>query len=245
MVIQLHWEDWDSQGDSGFSIDEYVKGGFYLGYYYSYSYSHIEGEIEGTVDSTESYVVRDLSNRTVMNINWELVDGDGMVDPAGIVDRSGLVFTEYYRVPLWMDDNVFVETIWNSYYIAVNEPVPFKAKFDSVAHGFRLTDASGNASPNVFDNVPILYNGMAPAVQNGLAGYIDERGNIVIPFQFEHAGLFVGDLAPVRQNGVWGFIDRQGRTVVEDPSWTGAGAYSHGHATVQTDEGVFIIRINR
>ena len=43
-------------------------------------------------------------------------------------------------------------------------------------------------------------------------GYIDESGNLTIPFQFDGAGEFVDGLAVVgNDNGYYAFIDKQGK----------------------------------
>lgn len=41
---------------------------------------------------------------------------------------------------------------------------------------------------------------------NGKWGYIDTRGNIIIPLQFEEADQFSEGMAAVKVAGKWGYI---------------------------------------
>jgi len=45
-------------------------------------------------------------------------------------------------------------------------------------------------------------------------GFINKKGEVVIPMIYEKALGFSDGLAPVRQNGRWGYIDHQGRMVI-------------------------------
>lgn len=45
-------------------------------------------------------------------------------------------------------------------------------------------------------------------------GYIDETGQVVIPFQFDSANPFSNGLAKVWQAGTWSLIDRTGQYLV-------------------------------
>ncbi|MGD0620335.1 MAG: WG repeat-containing protein [Bryobacteraceae bacterium] len=46
--------------------------------------------------------------------------------------------------------------------------------------------------------------------QNGLCGYADSSGAIVIPVQYEDCGELAEGLAPVRLEGKWGYVDKHG-----------------------------------
>ena len=50
-----------------------------------------------------------------------------------------------------------------------------------------------------------------------LWGYIDNRGDFVIPPKFKDAEIFSSDnLAPVKLSKAWGFINKEGELVIED-----------------------------
>ncbi|NOS84477.1 MAG: WG repeat-containing protein [Ignavibacteria bacterium] len=49
--------------------------------------------------------------------------------------------------------------------------------------------------------------------ENGLYGYIDSTGTIVIPPKYKGAGEFSEGLAPVRENGYYGYIDETGKYI--------------------------------
>ena len=57
--------------------------------------------------------------------------------------------------------------------------------------------------------------GLAPACENGLYGYLDRDQQVVIPFAYEWADTFEEGLAVVESNGWFGVIDKSGKTVLE------------------------------
>ena len=59
-------------------------------------------------------------------------------------------------------------------------------------------------------------NGLAVVSKDGLYGFINHRGNIVISCQFENARNFSEGLAPVTNaKGFWGYIDKNGNWVIK------------------------------
>lgn len=46
-------------------------------------------------------------------------------------------------------------------------------------------------------------------------GFIDGKGEFIIPCNYEEVGDFANGLARVKSNGKWGFIDRQGKEKIE------------------------------
>lgn len=67
----------------------------------------------------------------------------------------------------------------------------------------------------------------------GKYGFIDKRGRLVIPANFERAGDFSEGLAPVLVNKLWGFIDRSGKTVIP-PRYLSVRPFSDGLAAAVT-----------
>ncbi|MFJ1382346.1 WG repeat-containing protein [Capnocytophaga canimorsus] len=56
--------------------------------------------------------------------------------------------------------------------------------------------------------------GLLRVMSNDKYGFIDTKGNVVIPFLYESAGKFKEGLAAVKLNGKWGFIDKTGKEVI-------------------------------
>lgn len=76
--------------------------------------------------------------------------------------------------------------------------------------------------------------GLAAVKINGLYGYVDTSGSVVIQPQFGAAFAFSGGLARVElpNNGKTGFIDKQGATVIP-AQFAGGSDFSEGLAAVQ------------
>ena len=74
-------------------------------------------------------------------------------------------------------------------------------------------------------------------VVDGLGGYIDSRGSIIVEPQYEVALPFSEGLAGVRMDGLSGFIDETGKTVIT-PQFdnVGLGGFSEGRAAVQVGD---------
>lgn len=72
---------------------------------------------------------------------------------------------------------------------------------------------------------------------NGLYGYVDRIGRVVIKPHFYKAGSFDEYLAPVRieRNGKYGYINKSGQLVIK-PQFQHARPFSEGLAAVQIDE---------
>ena len=78
-----------------------------------------------------------------------------------------------------------------------------------------------------------LYDLRLPVRLADAWGFINGRGELVIPPAFEKAGPFAGGLARVRQNGKWGYIDDRGKMVI-GATFAGAADFSEGLAVVLT-----------
>ncbi|MEZ5347360.1 MAG: WG repeat-containing protein [Pyrinomonadaceae bacterium] len=82
-------------------------------------------------------------------------------------------------------------------------------------------------------NVSIFaFQKLYPVKERNLWGYIDEKGNKVIPIQFRQAGEFSEDRAMVQnQNGLFGYINSKGHFVIA-PIFENASDFSGGLARV-------------
>ena len=72
---------------------------------------------------------------------------------------------------------------------------------------------------------------------NGLYGFADAAGNIVIPCKWKYVERFYGRFAKVRnEEGKWGFIDKTGQEVTPC-KWKSVDWFHGGFTRVQNDEG--------
>jgi hypothetical protein len=77
--------------------------------------------------------------------------------------------------------------------------------------------------------------GLAPVMFGNLYGYIDHKGNTVIPATFRDAGLFSEGLASVTTaDGQKGYIDKTGAFVIKLTSGRG-GQFNEGLATLAVE----------
>ena len=62
---------------------------------------------------------------------------------------------------------------------------------------------------------PDFSDGVAPvSLPDGASGYIDEQGEVALPFIYEYAYPFIDGYAVVKSQGKWGMIDRDGHVTV-------------------------------
>lgn len=73
-------------------------------------------------------------------------------------------------------------------------------------------------------------------LENGEYGYVDRKGNIAIPYKFDHAATFSEGLARVRLSGDYGFIDSTGKFVIK-PRFKHANSFHEGLAFVREKNG--------
>ena len=83
-------------------------------------------------------------------------------------------------------------------------------------------------------------NLLLPMVVDGLYGYIDEPGKVVIEPQFKYAGIFSDGLACVKTHEGYGYINKRGKMVIA-PIFDNAGDFSDGCAVVQLDQKDYFI----
>ena len=80
--------------------------------------------------------------------------------------------------------------------------------------GYREKGSKTHRIPMRFEIAQPFHEGLAAVRFNGLHGYIDLQGKLVIEPQFQAAGPFSGGYAEVRVNGASGIVNRAGRLVV-------------------------------
>lgn len=72
--------------------------------------------------------------------------------------------------------------------------------------------------------------------QDGLWGYINTKGVLVIPNAFAAAQSFLGGLAAVKDatSDLWGYIGTDGKYIIQ-PAYEEAQPFSDGFAVVKQD----------
>src|SRR5688572_1195390 len=86
----------------------------------------------------------------------------------------------------------------------------------------------------------VSYQPLFKIYENGLYGYIDSTGKVVIPPKYKSAGEFSEGLAPVRENGYYGYIDESGKYVLH-PQYDYAQTFINGFAKININGNANII----
>lgn len=80
-------------------------------------------------------------------------------------------------------------------------------------------------------------DGMVAAEIDGKWGYLNAKGEVAIPFEYDGATAFSDGLAAVKdENGAWSFIDKKGQ-MVSSLEYENVGEFSNGLVAVESDEG--------
>ena len=93
-------------------------------------------------------------------------------------------------------------------------------------NAWHIIDRKGNfiiAQGMEYENL-CFSDSLAMSIKDNKVGFIDFKGNQVIPNKFDDANCFVFGYAPVSLAGKWGIIDRKGKFIVE-PAYDYAGAF--------------------
>jgi hypothetical protein len=97
-----------------------------------------------------------------------------------------------------------------------------------------VTDEGRELTPPLWDNTGEFSDGRCPVLQNGLWGYVDTSGDLVIPLQYDYAWDFGRGFAVVRygdeETGQRLYIDPQGEPLTGDGydwAYNFAGSLAH------------------
>lgn len=100
-------------------------------------------------------------------------------------------------------------------------------KFSPVTLVLLLLLPLGFVPAQVEEERPLL-----PAFDGKHVGFIDDTGQVVIPFQYDDAEPFSEGLAAVLYKDKFGYVDRQGHWAIP-PAFVGASRFSEGLAAVE------------
>ena len=86
-----------------------------------------------------------------------------------------------------------------------------------------MVNAQGKDISNEYYEEAELFNDSTYAAVkiNGLWGFVDNHGSIIIKPEYEEARSFSNGLAAVKKNGLWGFVDTENKMIIE-PQFYGA-----------------------
>ena len=103
--------------------------------------------------------------------------------------------------------------------------------------GYQMIDIQGAVQgKQKYQDVRLFNDTTYAAVKiDGLWGFVDKDGKVVIPAQYEEARSFANGMAAVKVDGQWGFIDMEGNIVIE-PQFSGAKDFT-GIGTVYVHTG--------
>jgi hypothetical protein len=97
-----------------------------------------------------------------------------------------------------------------------------------------VVDSKGVLQGARFKSQPYFSEGLAVFQENGLTGYMDKTGKVVIKPAYKNALAFSEGLAAVvTDNGLSGYINKKGEMVIK-PTYISAGRFSDGVAVVST-----------
>lgn len=94
---------------------------------------------------------------------------------------------------------------------------------------------------NIYSQIPCPHSDLIPIIKNGnRAGFIDKKGSVVIPFEFQDVDCFDSrGLAPARIGTFWGWINKNGEYVIK-PIFTQVWPFNDDdYAVVQSQKGTF------
>ena len=156
----------------------------------------------------------------------------------------------YLEQGLWGYKNgkgqVVMEPRFNACMEFRDEGLAFAAveKEGSLRYGL-LTRSGMWAVEPTWSDVSYFEGDLAAVAQEGLWGYIDTLGTVVIPYQFEEAYDFFCGRARVRIGGEWGYIDRDGDVAIK-AEWQEAGDFSEDMAfATQNGKGYIINKVGQ
>ena len=101
----------------------------------------------------------------------------------------------------------------------------------------------GAASNSAMEESLIYREKRAVFYKDGKYGYLDEKGEEIIPAKFQRAGLFRNGLAAVKEDDKWGYIDLNGEYVIE-PMYDDANSFFANVTEVKQNDESLIINQN-
>ncbi|RUS99239.1 hypothetical protein DSM106972_079410 [Dulcicalothrix desertica PCC 7102] len=140
------------------------------------------------------------------------------------IDKSGYINQAYELVvqPKFYDARLFtsankapvkVNGKWG--FINLKGEVSIPPQYDMVGESLRINEIPETKEDDLY-RVPSssFSSGLVGVKLNGKWGFIDETGQLVIPYQFDKVQQFSDGIANASINNLWGAINRQGNWIV-------------------------------
>lgn len=175
------------------------------------------GQIISEIDSCVNYGRYFIENRLrfgLLNKKFGYIDNQGKIIIDPIYERADDFSEGYARVQLTdIGKCGYIDSLGN---VAI--PFIYDGS-TSISNGYKFSE------------------GLVAVKFNNLWGYINYKGNEIIPFKYIFAGEFKYGLAPVgiKYKG-WGFIDNKGAEIIP-PNYDHARSFSEGIAVVRIEVG--------
>ena len=143
-----------------------------------------------------------------------VTDGDGKI---GFIDEKGrfVIEPKYDKTGNYSEGLAFVSSKDETGYINKKGVLLF---------------STSPEKPYDFNDGMAIYN-----IDGSEYGFIDKKGSITIPFQFDFARDFKEGLACVKTGGKYGFVNKKGEYVI-NPQFEYASSFSNGLASVRQDD---------
>lgn len=110
---------------------------------------------------------------------------------------------------------------------------------------YYLVDTNGKkVSDEAFEEAEMFMSkGYAAVKKDGLWGFVDMDGKLVIPCQYEGAHSFTMDMAAVKKDGLWGYIDTEENVLIDYTFEDAKHINDAGNAFVDNGRGWIIMRL--
>lgn len=191
-------------------------------------FSMYNGKVWGFYNTDGQHVFGEYEEVSAIGNGVAAVMNDGKWS---LVDRTGTDLTQKTYDGVAMDekkvvfrnDRIFV---YENYY-------------------YTMIDSMGNSiTETKYEDVCVFYDGTYAAVKiDGLWGFIDKDGTVVIEPKYEDARSFVNGLAAVQYAGQWGYIDSTGKLVIDTQFEDAKDFTSQGSAFVKVNEVWKLLRL--
>ena len=119
----------------------------------------------------------------------------------------------------------------------------FKEKITPVTLDSSLIfiDVTGKQVGSAYEGFGEFSEGLCQVKKNGLQGYINASGKVIIPIKFKATNLFNEGFAVVREDSLWGVIDKKGAYVIKPVYPSASNKFQGGFLHIQKKERNYLV----